>query len=520
LTASEVEDLWCNGEIEEQFCMNTWDSTTWCTASAWQTGSEIQWTDLPVWTNYFFVRARDGLGNMSVWSTWVAYQRDIYGPQWTIYGRCTNLKDIPRVLQAQDMWCSTVENMRFSCDGEHWSDWEVYTGKKTIDLAQSTQIWCTTRDDEVIMYVQYMDEFWNIGNTQSGTTYCVNMFVEDLSCISWWEEIVVTWVSTTSLNLSDIVVQRWTLWSNFLYAENPMYSWTITTPDAWYGKTVVSIYPNPLEHIYVNNVSGVVIKKFTVDEIETLTICNPVDSGECITMMDRNLWATTNDITSTWSYGNHYQWWNNYGFSQYITPTNSSSQINTSQYGPNNWYNSSIFRKLTSRPYDWSNPRNDNLWWWSWDDSSNGRWYPMLNPEERQWPCPDWYHVPSAWEWNEVMSRWAAEYTWAWNSLILSVSNNFISFQSNPWASLAFRNSFYIPFAWYRNYNASVYNLGSYARLWTSSPDLTYSYNWSFSKYFSIGPTAASYNSIYRSEWYSLHCFKNTAIDIVSIESW
>jgi len=30
--------------------------------------------------------------------------------------------------------------------------------------------------------------------------------------------------------------------------------------------------------------------------------------------MDRNLGATSNDITSEDSYGNYYQWGNNYGF--------------------------------------------------------------------------------------------------------------------------------------------------------------------------------------------------------------
>lgn len=52
----------------------------------------------------------------------------------------------------------------------------------------------------------------------------------------------------------------------------------------------------------------------TVDGIETLTICDPNDTTACITMQDRNLWATTNDITSDKSYWYHFQWWNNHGF--------------------------------------------------------------------------------------------------------------------------------------------------------------------------------------------------------------
>ena len=41
----------------------------------------------------------------------------------------------------------------------------------------------------------------------------------------------------------------------------------------------------------------------------TISICDPSSNWtKCITMQDRNLWATTNDITSTGSYWYHFQW--------------------------------------------------------------------------------------------------------------------------------------------------------------------------------------------------------------------
>ena len=49
-------------------------------------------------------------------------------------------------------------------------------------------------------------------------------------------------------------------------------------------------------------------------EFGTITLLNQEYPDEAITIMDRNLWATSNDITSTGSYGWYYQWWRNYGF--------------------------------------------------------------------------------------------------------------------------------------------------------------------------------------------------------------
>lgn len=47
----------------------------------------------------------------------------------------------------------------------------------------------------------------------------------------------------------------------------------------------------------------------------------------------------------------------------------------------------------------------DNVWWWSEDTLEN--WYDSWNPRnERQWPCPSWWHVPSRWEWNGVLIAW------------------------------------------------------------------------------------------------------------------
>jgi hypothetical protein len=87
-----------------------------------------------------------------------------------------------------------------------------------------------------------------------------------------------------------------------------------------------------------------------------------------ITIMDKNLWATTvyndGDTLSEANMGNMYQWWNNYWFPSTWNITNTSStQVDASSYWPNtdNWYysNDTFIIWMT----DWSSVRNDDLWW-------------------------------------------------------------------------------------------------------------------------------------------------------------
>ena len=103
---------------------------------------------------------------------------------------------------------------------------------------------------------------------------------------------------------------------------------------------------------------------------EDITICN-VGNTICITLMDRNLWATTNDISNIWSYWYYYQWWNNYWFNAYSL-NGRAWQVDASEYWPNNPYSSDVFLYWeTNRSSVW----NDDLWWWSWDSEYNHRWW-------------------------------------------------------------------------------------------------------------------------------------------------
>ena len=87
--------------------------------------------------------------------------------------------------------------------------------------------------------------------------------------------------------------------------------------------------------------------------------------------MDRNLGATSNDITSSDSYGYHFQWGNNYGFpSDGSMITTERELVDTSSYGPRKPYSSDTFIVGNS---DWSSVQNDNLRGGSGDSENNNR---------------------------------------------------------------------------------------------------------------------------------------------------
>ena len=268
----------------------------------------------------------------------------------------------------------------------------------------------------------------------------------------------------------------------------------------------------------------------TVDGVDTITICDPNDSTKCITMQDKNLWASTNDITSTGSYGYHFQRWNNHWFeigcqtnwcSDAVTNSATSTLATWSSDYNHVWYNWTIFIKWTSSSkYDyWSDNTPSNHNWlpgWENDTADNNYWYDeennvALNVTGRQWPCQEWYHVPSIWEWNQVLEYWAEE-----NEIELEDDGGLkYNYTTLDW--LKFQEDFKIPFAGYRyNFVAKVYSMGYYAYLWSSSPLVG---NVS-ARGFYLGPSEANANdSNNRAFAYSLRCFKDSYLEFPSAAS-
>ena len=187
-------------------------------------------------------------------------------------------------------------------------------------------------------------------------------------------------------------------------------------------------------------------------------------------------WASA----TTWSYGYHYQRWNNHGFRPCFDHMCSdfpwgeislviSDYINVSGYAPST-YSSWIFVGVNNVGYknSWAEPYQ-NLRWWSGDDSSNLWWLERVQENynlDRRGPCQSWYHIPSAWEWNMAIIWWAnAMY---WTDLSLATLNT----QNISWASDKFDNTFYLPRAWSRNVYQTIMDVdvGISNKIWTSSP--------------------------------------------------
>ena len=243
-----------------------------------------------------------------------------------------------------------------------------------------------------------------------------------------------------------------------------------------------------------------------------IRISDPENSKKWITIHDRNLWAT-----NTWAWTNapntsywyYYQWGNNYGF-----PTTgdiekvllySETNIDASSFWSNNPYSSDTFIKLG---YDWSHTWNDNLWWWIWDNGNNWRWYPVNNAADRKWPCPEWYHIPSIWEWSKLLEFWAYEYTWAWNEVTLITSDSLSKIATNNTASTNFYKKLNIPLAGQRDYDSSNTNdYNKWGLMWSSSPENS---STSAFRMFWEKDKVSTNNRNSRAWWSSVRCFLNS----------
>ena len=238
-----------------------------------------------------------------------------------------------------------------------------------------------------------------------------------------------------------------------------------------------------------------------------------------ITILDRNLWAKK---AWTWCYESwcyddtfwyYFQWWNNYGFEtngERIIDNIYFWQTDASDYSWNKPYVSWAFIAwIWNRNYT----HNQSLWWWGEDTLENEYWLNSITHYQRQWPCPAWYHVPSMWEINSLLSwRWSLYSGWKnlwWKTTLLY-------YFSNEWLSEKFKNDFLIPLPGFiRNTSWSLDEQWIVTFLWTTS---------SFSG--SIHRTSLNtkwmynnYSNLY-GYWYQIRCFKDNKIyPIISYET-
>ena len=195
-----------------------------------------------------------------------------------------------------------------------------------------------------------------------------------------------------------------------------------------------------------------------------ISITNAWNPNQKITIMDRNLWATSNNIEDVWSYWYHYQWWNNYGFD---SSKNSSEII---RWG-------ALIDVSSVEEYSW----NVFVWKSSWMKSFRILWWNWW-----QWPCPEWWHVPTRSEWNNLYQYY--------NNTYSSWVDGFLSY-------------FKLPFAGYRYFqDGYVYEKGRAWRYWTTSILSMSTYPYYIKLWiWEVGLDKYTYNG-YGS---SVRCFKN-----------
>lgn len=191
-------------------------------------------------------------------------------------------------------------------------------------------------------------------------------------------------------------------------------------------------------------------------------------------MMDRNLWATAY-MNQPWKtsgerYGYLYQWWNNYWFPNngVITKT-SSEKVDASLYWPGRYYSSDTFI-LDDDSKGWLMEQNENLWWW------NG------SEDDRQWPCPERYHIPKNDEFVNLMQIWRKSTNSFW-----SRSSDTLMPQAGMRLAL-----------WVRGQDVWGY-------YWSSSSELDYYVS---GLHFATSPGVDGNSP--NSRWESVRCFKNS----------
>ena len=343
-----------------------------------------------------------------------------------------------------------------------YAKWTIAEYEITYNLND----WTETRANPTI-YTALSWTFWLYQPTKTGY-----MFL-------WW-----TW-SNGDISNANIYITQWSTWDRFYNAV----WWSFEDIDAYFIS-------------------------------DTWTV-------SYITLMDRNMWASSDDITSTGSYGFHYQWWNNYGFWVWCWENWCSDEVTTkaitektvwndSYDNSNYWW--SIFVKWDwSHWYDyWSDSiagsgNHKNLWW-GWNDWTGNRWWLdtilLENVENRQWPCLVGYHVPSIWEWNELVKHRADTYIQDWNELILNESASKLNYFSNNVATDKFQENFKIS-AWGYRYHNGVYHDDKVSYLRASSLNGMSNLVGARSIVTMPSNSVQVHMNVYRAFAYPVRCFSN-----------
>ncbi len=461
----------------------------------------------------------------------VSYSWEVLRYQWTVWdqvstnlSRNLNEKPIDPITESEYIYSTIYSQTEYEVLGLYESDliWMDKFKSPFVALAKKGIISTTNATTQ-----NYPKIDWNYnwiyiktssfyvptpsiinGNIWWDIDFFGNSIFLQSQVISWWFNI--PWVSTWSLNIS-LSVYTWSITEDSTDEEKVAlvesiqiaYSWSQLASDTAYA----DILSRTSTWEIVDFVDIVILNRteYTSSNIwwweiisdwDIITACSWADTWDVIyestnssddtwltceydiavcswewtwyIISSCNVWAMIASADWTLSWWEYFQWWRNKWFLYGDTITQSSKIANASYDVNNDIY---LFVKNS---YNWLVNQDDNLWWdnnWSWTD------------EQRQWPCPTWYHVPRTIEWQGIVTAWQWWLDWT-----------------------RMRNELKLPKSGYRHRNnGTFYTQGSSGFYWASSPYNSITAHYMYFLHGTINPN----NGEFRANGFTIRCFKN-----------
>jgi len=170
-----VNPMWCtSGNVTLSWIVtevnNSWYSWTW-----WSNMKSTLTTFVLTWNGNKTLYLEDRAWNTGSCSTWIN-NIDRSWPTWTINvsgwvlingTKYFSWLSLTLLLSGLDSGCSTVEKMRFSCNGTSWSPFVNYASTTWFTIPTSSY-GCNRNDGAKTIYVLFIDALWNTWIASTG----------------------------------------------------------------------------------------------------------------------------------------------------------------------------------------------------------------------------------------------------------------------------------------------------------------------------------------------------------------
>ena len=399
------------------------------------------------WITWDFRKASDWTeSNKMIWMNkawlWTAFRNTFNMGSDTDYRSSSpNIKDTTR---AYSLW---APNYRVAPSGNGYRNYQFnircfknYVAVPPIEITTISITWIT------------LPVWWETPTTSgiSSLTEWINLW--DLYRFnSSWDKYNSGFVvgQTYELHIPFTVANWYKLQDNFT-ATFSWYQASYVSSDTVAFEFIATAPNNPnltVTHHTDSNISYTLNWNQLFTWVWTISISDWTDT---ITILDRNLWASAAWIGCEWSgctqwdptYWYHFQRWNNWWFDindDTILTNATWTQVPASEVTV--WYSNWTF--VTGDNWTDDNSKID-MWWWNVNDWIDN--WKVTNAKERQWPCPDEFHVPSIGELLKMEKM-------MWND------------------PLKMHEELLIPYAGWRDSTEIVPDyLGHYAHFWSSTP--------------------------------------------------